>query len=128
MKISKKWGVIPYRENAEGKIEFLIVSTSRGKWVFPKGNLIKRLGPSRTAQLEAYEEAGIAGSISSSPYSTRVGSTKFFFYPLKVSRIFKDWPESTFRARKWVLPKEAGLYLRRKPFKQMLKTATAELA
>mgnify|MGYP003705810389 CR=1 FL=1 len=127
MKVTKKWGVIPYRQNSQGKVEFLIVSTAGGKWVFPKGNLIKRLGPTRTAQLEAYEEAGIAGDISPSPYTIKVGTTKFFFYPLQVSKVFKDWPESNVRARKWVRPKEAANYLRRRPFKQMLRTATMEL-
>ena len=59
----KKWGVIPFRGTDRENLEFMIVSTKGGKWGLPKGNLMNKLGPRRTALQEAYEEAGILGTI-----------------------------------------------------------------
>ena len=123
MKKTSKWGVIPYKYDSKGCVKFLLVSTLRGKWVFPKGNLIKKLGPNRTAKLEAYEEAGVAGAIWKKAFTIKVGSKKFFFFPMAVSKVFNDWPEATFRARKWVDPLEAGKLLDRKPYNRVLTMA-----
>ena len=127
MKKITKWGVIPFRYNSVGSLEFLLVSTLRGNWVFPKGNLIKRLGPGRTAKLEAYEEAGVSGKISVQAFRCKVNSRKFFFYMLEVSQVFNDWPESNFRARKWVSPEKANKLLHKNPYRELLELAINEL-
>lgn len=59
-----KWGVIPYRFLEEGGVEVLLITTKSKSWGLPKGNMIRRLGPTRTAMVEAYEEAGIAGKVN----------------------------------------------------------------
>ena len=51
-----------------GEPEFLLVRTRNGHWTFPKG----RVGEDRTnadaAAREAYEEAGVRGSVESAPF------------------------------------------------------------
>ena len=63
VKANAKWGVVPFRVLASEKVEVLIISTRQKNWSFPKGNLMKDIGPRRTALLEAYEEAGIDGNL-----------------------------------------------------------------
>ena len=102
VKPNSKWGVIPYRVLESGKVEVLIISTRRKNWSLPKGNLIKNIGPQRTALLEAYEEAGIDGSLQSKPIFCSMGRTCIYFFPMEVSKTLDYWPESSFRKRKWV--------------------------
>jgi 8-oxo-dGTP pyrophosphatase MutT (NUDIX family) len=102
VKPNSKWGVIPYRYLESGKIEILIISTRRKNWSLPKGNLIKNIGPQRTALLEAYEEAGIDGILQSNPIVCSIGPTRIYFFPMEVSKTLDHWPESNFRKRKWV--------------------------
>ena len=102
VKSNSKWGVIPFRVLESGDFEVLIISTKRKNWSLPKGNLIKSIGPQRTALLEAYEEAGIEGSLQPKPLPCSVGRTCIYLYPMEVTKVFEDWPEAYFRKRKWV--------------------------
>ena len=63
---------------------------------------MKRIGPARTAQLEAYEEAGIEGALASKPIPCSIGRTCIYLYPMAVSKVFENWPEASFRKRKWI--------------------------
>jgi ADP-ribose pyrophosphatase YjhB (NUDIX family) len=102
VKSNSKWGVIPYRLLASGKIEVLIISTRRKNWSLPKGNLIKNIGPQRTALLEAYEEAGIDGILQPNPILCSIGRTCIYFFPMEVTKEYQDWPEADCRNRKWI--------------------------
>jgi 8-oxo-dGTP pyrophosphatase MutT (NUDIX family) len=42
-------------------IEFLLVQTRGGRWIFPKGGVEPGLTPAQSAALEAFEEAGVHG-------------------------------------------------------------------
>ncbi len=44
-----------------GAIEFLLVRTRGGRWIFPKGNAEPALTHAQAAALEAFEEAGVHG-------------------------------------------------------------------
>ncbi|MGH9510839.1 MAG: NUDIX domain-containing protein [Terriglobales bacterium] len=46
-----------------GVIEFLLVRTRGGRWIFPKGNSEPGLTHAQAAALEAFEEAGVHGRI-----------------------------------------------------------------
>jgi 8-oxo-dGTP pyrophosphatase MutT (NUDIX family) len=46
-----------------GGIDFLLVRTSSGKWIFPKGRVHELLSDCEAALREAWEEAGVIGSI-----------------------------------------------------------------
>jgi 8-oxo-dGTP pyrophosphatase MutT (NUDIX family) len=51
---------ICYRHRRED-IEFLLVRTRSGKWIFPKGNAEPGLTHAQAAAIEAFEEAGVHG-------------------------------------------------------------------
>ena len=46
-----------------GVIEFLLVQTGKGRWIFPKGSVEPGLTHAQAAALEAFEEAGVHGRI-----------------------------------------------------------------
>jgi 8-oxo-dGTP pyrophosphatase MutT (NUDIX family) len=125
VKPNSKWGVIPYRVLESGKIEVLIISTRRKHWSLPKGNLIKNIGPQRTALLEAYEEAGIDGSLQPKPILCSMGRTCIYFFPMEVKKVYQDWPEANFRKRKWIqLTKARGMLHHRAMSKILTKFFT----
>jgi 8-oxo-dGTP pyrophosphatase MutT (NUDIX family) len=53
----------------ENRLEFLLVQTGRGRWIFPKGGVEAGLTRSQSAALEALEEAGVHGSIEEAPFA-----------------------------------------------------------
>ena len=89
-----KWGVIPYRGIDSENLEFLIVTTKNGNWGLPKGNLMKKLGSKETALQEAYEEAGIIGSVIDQKISAKIKGKQMAFYPMEVKNELAVWPES----------------------------------
>jgi 8-oxo-dGTP pyrophosphatase MutT (NUDIX family) len=49
-------------------VEFLLVRTRGGRWIFPKGNSEPGLTHAQAAALEAFEEAGVHGRIEEVPF------------------------------------------------------------
>ena len=119
-KTNAKWGVIPFRMLDSGKTEVLIISTRRKNWSLPKGNLIKNIGPKRTALLEAYEEAGIDGTLQEKPILCSIGRTCVYFFPMEVNKVFEDWPESSYRKRKWIKVSKASNMLHHRAMGKIL--------
>jgi 8-oxo-dGTP pyrophosphatase MutT (NUDIX family) len=57
-----------YRIRKRG-IEFLLVQTRGGRWIFPKGGVEPGLTPAQSAALEAFEEAGVHGRMEAIPFA-----------------------------------------------------------
>jgi 8-oxo-dGTP pyrophosphatase MutT (NUDIX family) len=53
-----------------GEAEFLLVRTRNGRWTFPKGRVEQDATHADAAAREAYEEAGVSGSVESLPFSS----------------------------------------------------------
>ena len=53
-------------------IEFLLVQTGKGRWIFPKGNAEPGLTHAQAAALEAFEEAGVHGRMEEAPFTSYV--------------------------------------------------------
>ncbi len=51
-----------------GEPEFLLVRTRNGHWTFPKGRVDEDATNADAAAREAYEEAGVRGSVESVPF------------------------------------------------------------
>ena len=51
-----------------GKPEFLLVRTRNGHWTFPKGRVDQDATNAHAAAREAYEEAGVKGSVEPVPF------------------------------------------------------------
>ncbi len=110
---------MPYRLGDDGApVVLLITSRGTGRWVIPKGNLIKGLDRHGAAAHEAWEEAGVTGvpcpvSIGSFTYpkQRRDGSVRTAtveVYPLAVTAQQADWPERHQRTTRWFTPAEAA--------------------
>ena len=56
----KEVAAVCYRMR-KGGIEFLLVQTRGGRWIFPKGGVEPGLTDAQSAALEAFEEAGVHG-------------------------------------------------------------------
>jgi hypothetical protein len=51
-----------------GQVEFLLItSRGRSRWLIPKGGFLPGYGPRHAARTEAYEEAGVDGSMGPKP-------------------------------------------------------------
>jgi len=110
-------GVLPYRSR-KGRTEILIVSSSNNKhWVVPKGIVDPGHTPKESAIKEAFEEAGIIGSvpniaIGNYKYRKWGAKCKVTLYPMHVTRLLprSAWEEKH-RKRRWVSIKRASKML-----------------
>jgi 8-oxo-dGTP pyrophosphatase MutT (NUDIX family) len=99
-------GVIPFRKK-DGKLEVLLVTSIRKRnWIVPKGFIEYNMTPFQSAKKEAFEEAGVRGSNSPKilgSYKVRKNGSELQtkIYAMKVTRVFKDYPEKNLRKRKW---------------------------
>jgi len=57
-----------YRIRRRG-IEFLLVQSRGGRWIFPKGGVESGLTQAQSAALEAFEEAGVHGRMEEIPFA-----------------------------------------------------------
>lgn len=85
----------------------LITSSTRKRWIIPKGNVESHLGDVESARQEAYEEAGVRGRIRRVPFGSYVhvgagGPTKVRVFLMEVERVLETWPESSRRRREWM--------------------------
>ena len=55
-----------------GDIEFLLVQTRKGRWIFPKGSAEPGLSHAQAAALEAFEEAGVHGRMEEASFTRYV--------------------------------------------------------
>jgi 8-oxo-dGTP pyrophosphatase MutT (NUDIX family) len=96
----------------------LITSRDTGRWVIPRGGIEKDFTAAQTAEREAYEEAGVKGTISATPlgtftYNKRLRNGAFNpatveVYAMYVEKELKKWPEQAERRLKWMSVQEAA--------------------
>ncbi|WP_197028237.1 NUDIX hydrolase [Bosea sp. 117] len=112
---------LPFRDAAEGGIEFLVLSSRETRrFIVPKGWPIKGRKDWKAAQIEARQEAGVVGEIG----RKRIGEYRYWkrldthftlikvsVYPLKVTRQLDDWPERHERDQRWLSPQDAALLI-----------------
>jgi 8-oxo-dGTP pyrophosphatase MutT (NUDIX family) len=85
-----------------------LVTSSNGKrWVVPKGLIDPGHTAGETALNEAWEEAGLVGTISSEPLGSylysKLGRTyHVIVFLMQVTKATEDWPEQALRQRVWV--------------------------
>lgn len=101
---------IPYRRDATGKLEVLLVTSRRkARWVLPKGH-VRAMLPHSSAAREAFEEAGVLGEISNvaigayplgSNASASPELVEVHAFPMAVNTVLETWPEMDIRERRW---------------------------
>jgi 8-oxo-dGTP pyrophosphatase MutT (NUDIX family) len=98
---------IPYRIEDHSTRVLLITSRRRKHWIVPKGIIEEWQSPREAAEAEAFEEAGIRGTVEADPvgeyeYEKWGGTCRVELFLLRVEEELPDWPESDFRERRWV--------------------------
>ena len=111
----------------------LITSRSRKRWLFPKGCLEPGKTLGEIALQEAWEEAGLLGTLQPEPVGSyqyeKTGSRYLVtVFLMQVTEVAAKWPEMEWRMRRWlrpvnVLPRLQELSLR----KLFTKVIAAEL-
>jgi len=97
-------GVIPYIIEKDNIKIILITSRSGKKWILPKGFIDEGLTPSESAIKEAFEEAGVTGTVSETPagfynYTRQMKDYRVLLFPMKTENVNNKWPESSERER-----------------------------
>ncbi len=113
----------------DGEPEFLLVRTRNGHWTFPKGGVDEDATHADAAAREAYEEAGVKGSVERLPFTSyrhckprRLRSRRHMVtvhaHLCEVKRLVS--PMESYRDPRWFRPEKAK--------RQLQKFRTSELA
>jgi 8-oxo-dGTP pyrophosphatase MutT (NUDIX family) len=111
-------GALPWRL-AGDKIEILLVTGRKsGRWTIPKGWPMSGKSLAEAAAQEAFEEAGVRGTVDPNPIGTFRHVKQLFalgdvevdivVHRMWVDREFDTWPELGQRKRKWFKAKDAA--------------------
>ena len=89
---------IPYLTTDNGIQIVLVTSSKRTGWIYPKGIVEPNMTPQESAAQEAYEEAGVAGTIGDDLLNTYWyekwgGDCRVEVFPLEVTEVLEDWDE-----------------------------------
>lgn len=122
---------VPFRQRG-GQLEFCIITSSRGRWVFPKGLIDKGETAEQAALKEAQEEAGLQGRIVAGPIGcyryVKWGKTlDVTAFLMEVTLSENDWDEADVRDRCWVSAGEARKRLSSTELCDLLDVAVARL-
>lgn len=116
----------------EGRREILLVKSSRGRWILPKGWPMDDRTDAQAAKLEAWEEAGVLkGSVSKAPIARFMTKKRFddgtsapcfmSVFSIAVKSMTKSYPEAGQRRRRWVSRKKAVKMVSEKGLKAVLR-------
>ncbi|CAM5529019.1 8-oxo-dGTP pyrophosphatase MutT (NUDIX family) [Aquamicrobium terrae] len=113
----QQYGALPWRLGRKGIEVLLITSRRRGRWIVPKGWLVKGRSPAQSAAREAFEEAGVIGRAYPAPIGDYVymkfgedGSAepcRVTLFSLHVQGTLINWREKEQRQRRWCAADEA---------------------
>jgi len=90
----------------------MVTSRNGRRWVIPKGRIEPNQSERDAAQAEAWEEAGIMGTVENEPLGSFVylkngNEHHVVVFPMRVAIEREKWPECHFRRREWVPVEEA---------------------
>jgi 8-oxo-dGTP pyrophosphatase MutT (NUDIX family) len=106
----------------------LVTSRNGKRWVIPKGCLEPGKTASEIALQEAWEEAGLVGTLQPDPvgsylYDKNGLTCHVLVYVLNVTETRDHWPEETIRERSWVGPGEAIARIDDRGLREILRAA-----
>jgi phosphohistidine phosphatase len=125
-------GVIPYRRN-NSRLEILLVSSRKNKWILPKGIIEKNMSARASAQQEAFEEAGIKGQLEEQPlvageYNKWGGPCQLQLFAMKVEQLVDapQWAEA-WRQRRWFDAEQAINHIADADIRKLLRQSLNQL-
>jgi 8-oxo-dGTP pyrophosphatase MutT (NUDIX family) len=112
----------------EGKV--CLITSNRGRWIIPKGWIDPGFTPEEAALQEAWEEAGLRGTVREEPigfyryekYDARYQVSVFL---MENPEILSEWPEKKSRQRVWLDPQEAIHRVEEKQLKALISALFA---
>ncbi len=113
-----QYAALPYRWDGKAIQVMLVTSLQTRRWIIPKGWPEKNMAPHELAAREAFEEAGLVGTVSPEPFGsftyekavrTRSQRCSVDVFLLRVDRELDVWPERGRRERRWMAPAQAAL-------------------
>lgn len=129
-------GVLAYRPTEDGEPLVLMVSKKKSRqWGIPKGRAVPHLSLSENAAKEAFEEAGVRGTISQhavgmfrskkrTPDHFTCRVIEVWVYLLEVSEALTKWPEKGQRQVQWVPCRTAAILLREPVLAELCRKLT----
>jgi 8-oxo-dGTP pyrophosphatase MutT (NUDIX family) len=117
---------IPVRHN-----NVCLITSSNGKrWVVPKGLIDPGSTAAETALNEAWEEAGLAGTLTNEPVGSylysKLGRTyHVVVFLMQVTKAAENWPERDLRQRIWVSVDRALDQIEDAGLRKLIEAATA---
>ena len=122
-------GAMPYFVR-NGKIQVVLVTNSSGtRWIIPRGQPEPDITRKDVAVIEALEEAGVIGNLEhgiKSQCKLRDGRI-LYVYPLRISMLLPNWPESTVRKREILPLKQALERISEKPLAKCIERLAKRL-
>ena len=114
---SVQYAALPWRMK-DGALEILLITSSSGRWIIPKGWPMDGKAPHEAAAQEAWEEAGVRGEAGPQAVGSfhtdkvkkdgRVKRLEVEVFPLAVTEESERWPEADVRRRRWFAQAEAA--------------------
>lgn len=107
-----------------------VTSQTRGRWILPKGKMKKNETHEAACTREAFEEAGIYGTVLSDfPITVAIGrqlngrieKIPVTYYPFLVQEQLAKWPERSKRERHWALLNDAKKIVYREDFLNLIE-------
>ena len=138
MRDATQFAALPFRVGTTGRPEImLLTSRETGRWVIPKGWPLKGLKPHQVAAQEAYEEAGLVGSITSKRpvgiyhYEKQFAAggllceVRVFLF--RVDQQLEEWPEKSQRATRWLEPAKGAALVDEGGLAELVRLASHQL-
>lgn len=118
---------LPFRR-VRGRVEFCLITTSQGRWNYPKGVVDPGETHEQAALKEAFEEAGLHGRILGQPLGSyslaKFGRTwEVTALLMQVHQCDPSWQEQHMRQRRWVGAQEARRLLTQRHLHNLLDEA-----
>ena len=126
---------LPFESHAGQMRVLLITSLGTRRWIIPKGNIDPGITARESAEIEAFEEAGVIGHVAPS----HIGSFTYEklrdeqpmlhhvkVFPLEVRQMLEKYPESDARERQWMTPDEAAEAVNEDELKKILTSFRPE--
>lgn len=129
--IHRQLAALCHRKGKKGR-EVLLVTSSEGRWILPKGWPIDGMRDSDAALVEAWEEAGVReGKVKRKPIGTFVavklskhGDEEICItrvFEVKAKTVLDDYPEVKRRDRRWVPAKVAARLVTEDGLREILR-------
>lgn len=128
--LKQLYGVIPYKVEDDSVWVMMVTSQTRKRWIFPNGNIESGETGVQAAAREAFEEAGVKGSIDkkhtidatigkSAPDGIEEVAVEFF--AMEVLKQADKWPEKDERKRRWITLEKAKSVITDDDFQTVIK-------